>query len=404
MNKTLLIFRHEFRNTIKRTGFIILTLAPPLLALLGIGVYHIVSGITKPPAEVTEIGYVDEAGGFDQFITQGNITLVPFDTTEAATEALISEDIKEYFIIPSDFIATGVIRRYTTQRELDPPGATTEAIKDFISSNLLSGKVPATTVTRVEEPLNFITTTLTATGTVAPQQGGFANLVIPGIFGALLAASLIFSSTYLLQGLGAEKENRLMEILLSSVSPRQLITGKVLGIGAAGLVQVAVWVAATPLLLNLASSAIGGFISTIHIPAGLLALAVVYFVLGYLLFAVLSVGVAAVSSSVREAQTLASIFTLWAIAPFWLLSLIMAFPNSPAWVVLSIFPFSAPVLVILRLGLTGVPGWQLAASIAVLALCIFGGLVLSSKLLRTYMLMYGKRPNLGEIVRNLRNG
>jgi ABC-2 type transport system permease protein len=404
MNKTLLIFRHEFRHTIKRTGFIILTLAPPLLALLGIGVYHIVSGITKPPAEVTEIGYVDEAGGFDQFITQGNITLVPFDTTEAATEALISEDIKEYFIIPSDFIATGVIRRYTTQRELNPPGATTEAIKDFISSNLLSGKVPATTVTRVKEPLNFITTTLTATGTVAPQQGGFANLVIPGVFGALLAASLIFSSTYLLQGLGAEKENRLMEILLSSVSPRQLITGKVLGIGAAGLVQVAVWVAATPLLLNLASSSIGGFISTIHIPAGLLALAVVYFVLGYLLFAVLSVGVAAVSSSVREAQTLASIFTLWAIAPFWLLSLIMAFPNSPAWVVLSIFPFSAPVLVILRLGLTGVPGWQLAASIAVLALCIFGGLVLSSKLLRTYMLMYGKRPNLGEIIRNLRNG
>jgi len=404
MNKTLLIFRHEFRHTIKRTGFIILTLAPPLLILLGIGVYHIVSGITKPPAEVTKIGYVGEAGVFDQFITQGNITLVPFDTTEAATEALISEDIKEYFIIPSDFIATGVIRRYTTQRELNPPGATTEAIKDFISSNLLSGKVPATTVTRVEEPLNFITTTLTATGTVAPQQGGFANLVIPGVFGALLAASLIFSSTYLLQGLGAEKENRLMEILLSSVSPRQLITGKVLGIGAAGLVQVAVWVAATPLLLNLASSSIGGFISTIHIPAGLLALAVVYFVLGYLLFAVLSVGVAAVSSSVREAQTLASIFTLWAIAPFWLLSLIMAFPNSPAWVVLSIFPFSAPVLVILRLGLTGVPGWQLAASIAVLALCIFGGLVLSSKLLRTYMLMYGKRPNLGEIIRNLRNG
>jgi ABC-2 type transport system permease protein len=404
MNKTLLIFRHEFRHTIKRTGFIILTLAPPLLTLLGIGVYDIVSGITKPPVEVTKIGYVDEAGGFDQFITQGNITLVPFDTTEAATEALVEKDIKEYFVIPSDFISAGIIRRYATQRELSPPAATTTAIENFISSNLLAGKVPATTVTRIEAPLNLVTTILTTTGTVAPQQGGYASLVIPGIFGLLLALSLVFSSTYLLQGLGAEKENRLMEILLSSVSTRQLITGKVLGIGTAGLVQVAVWVAATPLLLNLASSSIGGFISTIHIPVGLLALAVVYFVLGYLLFAVLSVGIAAVSSSVREAQTLASIFTLWAIAPFWLLSVILALPSSPAWVVLSIFPFSAPVLVILRLGLTGVPGWQLAASIAVLALCIFGGLVLSSKLLRTYMLMYGKRPNLGEIIRNLRSG
>jgi ABC-2 type transport system permease protein len=404
MNKTLLIFRHEFKHTIKRTGFIVLTLAPPLLILLGIGVYDIVSGITKPPTEVTKIGYVDEVGGFDQFTTQGDITLVRFDAPEAATQALVAEDIKEYFVIPSDFISTGIIRRYTTQRELGPPTATTTAIKNFTSSNLLVGKVPATTVTRIEAPLNLITTTLTASGTVAPQQGGYANLVIPGIFGALLAASLVFSSTYLLQGLGAEKENRLIEILLSSVSTRQLITGKVLGIGTAGLIQVAVWVAATPLLLNLASSAIGGFISTIQIPAGMLALAVVYFVLGYLLFAVLSVGVAAVSSSVREAQTLASIFTLWAIAPFWLLSVIMAFPSSPAWVVLSIFPFSAPVFVILRLGLTGVPGWQLATSIAVLVLCIFSGLVLSSKLLRTYMLMYGKRPNLGEVIRNLRRG
>ncbi|MBN1862505.1 MAG: ABC transporter permease, partial [Dehalococcoidales bacterium] len=66
------------------------------------------------------------------------------------------------------------------------------------------------------------------------------------------------------------------------------------------------------------------------------------------------------------------------------------------------FPFSSPVLVILRLGLTGVPAWQLATSIAVLVLCIFGGLALASKLLRTYILMYGKRPSFGEIMRNLR--
>lgn len=402
MNKTVLIFRHEFRHTIKRTGFIVMTILPPLLVLLGIGIYDIVSGINKPSAEVTRIGYVDEAGDFDQFLIQENITLVPFDTTEAATKAMISGDIKEYFVIPSDFISAGIIRRYIAQRELRPPSATTAAIKDFISSNLLEGKIPATIVTRIEAPLNLVTTTLTSTGDVAPEQGGYANLVIPGIFGALLAASLIFSSIYLLQGLGSEKENRLMEILLSSVSSRQLITGKVLGIGTAGLMQVAIWVAATPLLLNLASSSIGGFISTIQIPTNLLGLAVVYFILGYLLFAVLSIGVAAVSSSVREAQTLASIFTTWVIAPFWLLSLIMEFPYSPAWVALSIFPFSAPVLVILRLGLIGVPIWQLAASIAVLVSCILGGLVLASKLLRTYMLMYGKRPSFGEVIRNLR--
>jgi ABC-2 type transport system permease protein len=404
MNKTLLIFRHEFLQTIKRTGFIILTLTLPVLALLAIGVFHIVSGVTKPPAEVTRIGYVDEAGGFDQFTTQGNITLVRFDTPEAATQALLKKDVTEYFIVPQDFISTGIISRYTTQRELVPPAATSAAITNFISSNLLAGKVPATVIARVESPLNLVTTRLTTTGAMAPEQGGITNIIIPAIFGVLLVLSLIFSSTYVLQGLGEEKENRLMEILLSSVSTRQLITGKVLGIGAAGLAQVVVWVVSAPLLLNLASSSIGGFISTIQIPANFLVLGVVYFILGYLLFAVLSSCVAAVSATVREGQGLASIFTLFAIAPFWFFSLLLLFPNSPVWVVFSIFPFSAPVLVMLRFGMTGVPGWQLAVSLAVLVLSIVGGLLLAAKLLRTYILMYGKRPRLGEIIRNLRSG
>ena len=404
MNKTILIFRHEFLHTIRRTGFIILALALPVLALLGIGIFNILSGVAKPPAEVTKIGYVDEAGGFDQFTTQGNITLVRFDTPEVATQALIMKDIKEYFVIPQDFIVTGIIKRYNTQKEVTPPAATTSAIKNFLSSNLLAGKVPSSTIDRVETPLNLITITLTSTGAVASEQGGLTSLIIPGVFGFLLALTLIFSSIYVLQALGEEKENRLMEILLSSVSTRQLMTGKVLGIGLAGLAQVAVWVVSIPLLLGLASSSIGGFISTIRIPANFLVLGVTYFILGYLLFAVLSAGVAAISATVREAQGLAGIFTIFAMAPFWFFSLILLFPNSPIWVVFSIFPFSAPVLVMLRFGMTGVPAWQLAISITVLVLSIAGGLLLVARLLRTYILMYGKRPSVGEIIRNLRSG
>lgn len=404
MNKTLLIFRHEFLHTIKRTGFIILTLALPVLALLGIGVFQIVSEINKPPTEVTRIGYVDEAGGFDQFTTQGNITLVRFDIPEAATQALNKKDIKEYFIIPPDFISTGIISRYTAQRELTPPAATTAAIKNFIASNLLAGKVPMNTIARVEAPLNLVTTTLTSTGAVAPQQGGFGNFIIPGIFSLLLMFAIIFSSIYVLQSLSEEKENRLMEILLSSVSTRQLLTGKVLGLGAAGLVQVIVWVISFPLLLKLASSSIGGIISTIQLPASFLVFGVVYFILGFSVFAVLSASVAAISPTVQEAQGLSSIYTLFAIAPFWFLSLILLFPNNPVWVVFSIFPFTAPVLVMLRLGLTGVPVWQLIVSIAVLSLSIVGGMLLAAKLLRTYILMYGKRPNFKEIIGNVKRG
>jgi len=95
-------------------------------------------------------------------------------------------------------------------------------------------------------------------------------------------------------------------------------------------------------------------------------LGVVYFVLGYLLLAVAALAIAAICSTVREAQGIAPLFTLMAIAPFWFISLLMFFPNSPVWVVLSLLPFTAPVLVMLRLGITGVPTWQLVASMAIL--------------------------------------
>jgi len=211
------------------------------------------------------------------------------------------------------------------------------------------------------------------------------------------------SFPYLLQGLGEEKENRLIEILLSSLTARQLLTGKVLGIGAAGLVQVVVWVISIPRLLSLASSSIGGFLSTIQIPANFLVLAVVYFILGYLLFAVLSAGIGAVSSNSREGQQLIGLLTLPLFAPLWFMSLLMFFPNNPIWVVLTIFPLTAPVEVMVRLGVSDIPAWQLGTSIAVLGLSIIGTLLLTTRIFRTYLLMYGKRPTFREILRNLRS-
>lgn len=195
-----------------------------------------------------------------------------------------------------------------------------------------------------------------------------------------------------------------MEILLSTVSTRQLATGKLLGRGAAGLLQVLVWVVSLPLLLWLASATLGGMATGIQVPPGLLLLAVVYFILGYLLFAVVALAIAAISSSVREAQSIAPLFGLLAIVPLQCIYLLIAFPDSPIWVVLSFVPFSAPTLIMLRLGFASVPVWQVAASMIVLLASVLGGLWIASKLLRIYLLMYGKRPRFREIVRALRAG
>jgi len=404
MNKTYLVFKHEFLNMIRRVGFIIMTLIVPLIFILAIVIYQIVSGVIQPSGEITRIGYVDNIGGFEHYTSQGNINLVRFDSIEDATMYLVAKDVKEYFVLDQSYMSTGLITLYTLEKQMLPPPEEVAAIKNFLTSNLLSGQVPQPTIDIIEAPLNVVAVRLTETGAIATEQGGVGNVLVPSIFSLLLVLSITFSSTYLLQGLGDEKENRLIEVLLSSVSTRQLIIGKVLGIGAAGLVQVLVWVISTPLIVQLATSSIGGFFSTLQITPTFLFLCIIYFVLGYLLFAIISTGIGAISPSAREGQQLATIFTLSAVCPLWFASAIIMFPNNPVFIFLTIFPLTAPVTLMIRLGSTDVAAWQIIVSVIVLLLSITLGLFLTVKVVRTFLLMYGKRPGLGTIVRNLRNG
>lgn len=403
MSKMLLIFRHELTKTIRTRWFVVLTLAVPLVALLGIGIYGLISRSTTPPAPAeATIGYVDQAGGFDGFTRQDTISLVRFATPEEATGALTRGGVKAYFVIPPNYVETGVVNLFALQQGVAAPGETTMAIRNFLLSNLLAGKVPPSTVARAEVPLNLVTTTLAETGAKAPEQGGTGTVVVAVALDILLIFSVSFSSSTILYGVGEEKENRLMEILLSSVSTRQLLAGKVLGLGAAGLVQVAVWLISAPLLVNIASSKIGGFFTILQVPTGLLALSGVYFVLTYMLVAVLMAGIGAVSPTTREGQQLAGGLMLPMVAPIWFTALVILNPDNPVVVALSIFPISSAVVMVLRSGVTDIPAWQVSVSLAVLLLTTVGGLILAAKLFRMYLLMYGRRPRLGEVISSLR--
>lgn len=404
MNKTLLILKHEFTHTLKRKSFIIMTLAFPLIALLAIGGYQIVQGLGGPPApgEVVTVGYVDEAGGFDDYTNQQGVTLISQPTEEGAISALLAEEISQYFIIPQNYLSTGIITRYTLGRELEPPSEVRQAITGFLISNLLEGQSSEPVVERVKYPLALNSITLDETGQIATEQGGYTAFIIPYIFSILLLMSIFTSSGFLLQGLGEEKENRVMEILLSSVSPRQLITGKVLGLGAAGLLQILVWLISARFLAGMASSTIGGMLSTLQIPGDFLALSLVYFILGYLLFAVIMAGAGSIGATARESQQLTIIFTLLAVSPLWFTAFIMNNPSHVIAQLLTLFPFTAPITVILRLGLSDIPAWQIAVSIILMIATIIGLLVLVAKIFRTFLLMHGKTPKLGEIIRYLR--
>lgn len=404
MNKTYLIFKHEFLLAIRRTGFIILSLIVPVMALLGIGIIKLVSSLSDTPAnEITVIGYVDEVGIFDSQTTEGFDRLVSFSSMEGAGEALARQEISEFIIIPSDYTSSGVVKRYTLLKEPQTPPATEVYIKSFLTASLLKERVPAHIVSLILSPINLEVSRITEQGEVAIEKRNIGNVIIPALFSLLLSLALMFGATSLISGLGEEKESRLIEVLFSSVSIRQLLLGKILALGIAGLLQVLVWLISAPLILNLASSSFGGFMSSIQLPANFLILGVVYFVLGYLLFAVLSIGIGAISPSAREGSQLSMFYVMLGFVPLWFSSLLMAFPNSSIWVFLSIFPITAPVQTMLRLGVSDIPAWQILTSIGVLVISIVGGLFLSIKVFRMHMLMHGKRPGIAEIRLNLKN-
>ena len=401
MNKTMLLIKHEFLATVRRKAFIILTLAFPIIALLGILAAQVIPKMITPSVTIEKIGYVDNTGIFSGTLTENQLQLVQYNNVDAAKTALIKKDITDYFVIPANYLATGLVQHYTLKNEITPSSASQTVIRDFLLSNLLKGN-DAAIIARAKVPMNIASTTLTGTGAVAPRQGGFGALILPYIFSILLLIAIFTSSGYLLQGLGEEKENRVMEILLSSVSPKQLLAGKVIGLGAAGLVQIIVWLISADFIIKIASSTFGSVIGSLHVSPDFLILGVVYFILGYLLMAVLMAAVGSVSATAREGQQMSAFFIIPVLIPVYFMALIMEHPENIVVKILTFIPFTAPITVIVRLGLSQIPVWELGLSILILILTIWGCFVLATKLFRTYLLMYGKRPDLKAIVQSFR--
>ena len=405
MNKTLLILRHEFVTLVKRKGFIIMTLVFPLIGFAAIGIYMIVQGIDTGARDLPIIGYVDEIGGFSEYTMQGDLAFIPFNSQDEATDALLAEEIDEYFVIPAGYLEQGIVGRYVLEKELEVPNETRSAMTGFLQSNLLEGQASPEITERVKTPMLLANIRLDETGNIAEDQGGFEAFLVPMIFAFLLVMSIAGSSGYLLQGLGEEKENRVMEVLLSSVSPRQLLTGKILGLGAAGLIQVVVWLVSVIILTQMASGIIGGMLAGLRIPDNMLLLGIVYFILGYLLFAVIEAGMGAIGANAKESQQMVVALILPAMLPFYIFIFFLRDnPDHVVGTILTLIPVTAPMSVFVRLGLSEIPLWELLVSIGLMIAGIIGGIFLAAKAFRVFLLMYGKTPGPREIIRYLREG
>jgi ABC-2 type transport system permease protein len=402
MNKTFTILKHEFRQTFKSRSFIIITLALPLLAILGLGIYQGVQHWYHPATPQEEkIGYIDQTGMFGNYTSQPGVMFILYPGEQQAKDALLSKNIKEYFVISSDYLSSGLITRYTTSREPTPSAKTTEQITNFLVSNMLGGEVSPQVLDRVKTPVLLASIRLDESGEIVPGQDVVGSFVVPIVFALLFMISIFFASGFLFQSVTEEKENRVIEILLSSISSRQLLVGKVLGLGAAGLIQVVVWLI-TLIVFSQVAKGIIPALSDLSIPASLIGWGLLYFVLGYLLFAALYAGVGSISASAREGQGWSTIFVLPAILPYYFSYFIISSPESAASRALTFFPLTSPITSMMRLASHAMPPWEIALSLIILLGSIALTMWLAAKIFRVFLLMYGKRPALRAIFRYIR--
>lgn len=404
MNKSLIIFKHEFFRTLKSKTFIILTIALPVLVILGMGIYQLVSHLYQPttPEEI-KIGYVDQTGLFTGYTEQTDVKFINYSNESEAKTDLLKSDITDYFVIPADYVTTGQITRYTLSRDYELSSTISSQVKNFLLSNLLDSNVDPQIVDRVKTPLLLNSIRFEKTGEIAASQDLLSMLLVPLIFAVIFMISIFFASGFLFSSVTEEKENRIIEILLSSVSSGQLLVGKIIGLGLAGLVQIAVWLLTLVVFSELAPGIIPA-LSSMHIPASLIGWALVYFILGYLLFASIQAGIGSIFSTAKEAQSWTPLFVLPAMLPYYFSYFIITQPESVLSRVLALFPLSSPMTVMMRLPAGTLPAWEFTLSLILLVASVMLAMWLASRIFRIFLLMYGKKPSAKDIFRYLKAG
>jgi ABC-2 type transport system permease protein len=221
-------------------------------------------------------------------------------------------------------------------------------------------------------------------------------------FTMILYMSLLLYGMAVMRGILEEKSNRVMEVLLGSLTTDQLMTGKIIGIGLVGLTQLAIYIVTAALLriyVAVASLQTGwtGVLDAVS-PANL-AYFCIFFLLGYFLFTSLFAAVGAVCNSEQEAQNLQSPLIMCLVVPMVLTFFLVRNPDSPMAVVASLIPIFAPMVMFMRITVLTPPFWQIALSIAILLATIYLFFRGVARVFRIGVLMYGKRPTVPEILR-----
>lgn len=397
MSKTWIVLKHEFRTIVSKPSFWFGIIGLPIIVGAVIIFIGLVSGVATAAVVAQRTGqsnlphgFVDDAG----IIRQPDDGFERFANEPEAARALQAGAIEAFYVIPADYVQSGEVRMVMKELDDSPlgPRQRTDDFQRMVNRNLLDDE---TLWAQLDRQVNITQSESVATvrTRAGPSFGGFSPLMY-GV-AVLFFIVLMTTSAYLMQSVTTEKENRVIEILMSSVTSTELLAGKILGLSLVGLIQLVLWFGSAILAftrLPFLSEVIGPIA-----PATVL-LTALFFVLGYFVYASLLAGLGALMPGSREAAQYTFFVLLPLFVPIYLNTAIAAEPNGPLAVALSLIPFTSPLVMPMRLFGANVPLLEVAISLALLAGLVYLAIQASARAFRAQALLSGNKPTLKQVI------
>jgi ABC-2 type transport system permease protein len=394
MSRFWLVARHQYLTMVGKRSFLLVTLGFPVLiaAVMAIAIFF-----SRGSQDQRPFGVVDQANVLrPTAIEDVALDMRAFETLDEGKAALEAGEVQAVYLLPGDYPQSGRVQLYYWD---DPPGDAVrsrfrEALRDSLAADL-----PAGLRERAIHGAELVIRS--ADGRRQMGQDEWLAVVLPLLSGVLFMVAIMTSAGYLLQAVTTEKENRTMEIMITAVSPEQLIGGKAIGLMGVSLSQLGIWAltaggAAWVATRGLALVPLG------QVPWSTLGVILAFFVPGYALVGGIMAAIGSAVTDRQQGQQIAAILNIVFMAPFFLVALLMAQPNSPLMVILTLFPPTAFLTVVLRWSVAQVPWWQLAASWVLLVAAAGFSVWCAARILRAGMLRYGQRLDLRAVWAALR--
>lgn len=369
MSKSKLAFLHELRTVFTSRSFIITLFVLPLIGFLVFtlvtnlnkgeeGGPNALTGLFMPPEQTLPEGYIDMGNLIRSVPEDAREHVIAFINEDAAKNALLKGEIGAYYIIPLDIVADG--RIIYVPADYNPLSSELQSgwVQTVIKYNLVGGNLNLTY--RLNNPLNVDQQVLSNPEARNPENP--LTFLLPYIVTMLYYIIILTSSSLLLNSVAKEKQNRMIEVLMTSITPLQLLSSKIVALGIAGLLQTIVWSGLGLLLLRISgrNMELG---SSFQLPFSILLWGILFFLLGYGLYASLMAGVGALVPNLREAGSVTTIIIMPLIIPMIFINQLITNPDGVMATVLSIFPLTAPVSMMSRLASGPVPIWQMALAL-----------------------------------------